>query len=63
MWVILNPNGKRWDREMYPTREAAEKELLEFWKGTRVDFKKFLIEELPSTLDDRTDGKHDGELS
>jgi hypothetical protein len=44
MWEILNVNCVRWGDETYPTREAAEKELRDFWRGVSgVDIKKFQI--------------------
>lgn len=44
MWEILNANLWRWGNETYPTREAAERELREFWRGVSgVDLKKFTI--------------------
>ena len=49
MWEIINTNQHRWGTETYPTREAAEQELKSFWKGVKVDFKKFTIREVPLT--------------
>lgn len=47
-WEILNANFKRWGTETYPTREAAEQELREFWRGVAgIDLRKFTIQELP----------------
>ena len=41
-WEIINRNKQRWGRETYETREEAEKELRDFWRGTNgVDLKKF----------------------
>jgi len=43
-WEIVNLNGRRWGRDTYPTQEAAEKELRDFWKGVSgVNLKKFSI--------------------
>ena len=44
-FIILNANMKRWGHETYPSREAAERELRDFFKGVKVDFKKFTIQE------------------
>jgi len=44
MWEIQNVNCVRWGNETYPTREAAEKELRDFWRGVSgVDLKKFHV--------------------
>jgi hypothetical protein len=46
---IQNQNGKRWGTETYPTREAAQKELLDFWKGVSgVKLSRFEIVEIKS---------------
>ncbi len=49
MWEILNPNLRRWGSETYPSREAAEDELRDFWKGVSgVNLKKFTLREIPA---------------
>ena len=46
-WEILNVNNVRWGAETYPTKEAAEKELRDFWRGVHgVNLKKFTIAEV-----------------
>lgn len=44
MWEILNAHDRRWGNETFLTKEAAEQELKDFWKGVSgVDLKKFTI--------------------
>lgn len=44
MWEMMNSNNWRWGTETYSTKEAAEKELRDFWRGYKaVDLRKFRI--------------------
>lgn len=42
-WEIINLNGDRWGGDTYPTREAAERDLREFFRGVAVKFDRFTI--------------------
>jgi len=47
MWEILNANMRRWGTETYPSKELAEQELRQFFRGVNgVDFKKFTIQQI-----------------
>jgi hypothetical protein len=60
MWEIVNINKVRWGRETYPTKEAAEKELRDFWRGVSgVDLKKFTIREEGIAMNN--DNQHESE--
>jgi hypothetical protein len=46
-WEILDANYRRWGSETFPTKEEAERELKQFWKGVAgVNLKKFSIREV-----------------
>ena len=61
MWQIQNVNGKRWGHETYPSREAAQTELREFWKGiSGVKLSKFEIVEIADPDDAEIAGDHNG---
>lgn len=48
MYAIINANRLQWGRnEFYASKEAADSELREFFKGIKVDFKKFEIVPVP----------------
>lgn len=59
-WEIVNLNGRRWGRDTYPTQEAAEKELRDFWKGVSgVNLKKFSIRKVAGVAEQSGAGAPD----